>query len=101
MATARLALVPYEADAEVVEVAPAEEPEMQVLILDDDGVLRWHRWLAGSNGGETACGNTVNQRHTHGTRYPVCIDELCPDCFTAREVVKAVLANSASRRRNS
>lgn len=100
MVAARLALVPYVADTEVIDL-PAEDPEMQVRILDDDGALRWHRWLPGSNGGETACGNLVDQRLTQGTRYPVCEGDLCPECFTVRELVKANLANAAARRRNT
>lgn len=107
MAHAHLALVTDEPDTEVIDVddppsrALSVEVVMQVKLVDEDGPMRWHRWLAGSNGRETACGVIVDQRLQQGIRYETCEGDLCPECFTARELVKAALANTAARRRNS
>jgi hypothetical protein len=97
MAVAQLALVDDEPDTQVADV---EDLPMQVRTVDDDGLMRWHRWLPGSNGSETACGNLVDHHLILGTRYETCSGEMCPDCFTARELVKAALANAAERGRN-
>jgi hypothetical protein len=96
-----LALVPdYEPDTVIEEVA--EESEMHVKVLDEDGRLRWHRWCAGGNGSLLACGDVVDQRHTHGTRYPVLEGDLCEEgCFSPFELAKAALANLTARRRTS
>ena len=89
------ALAYAEDETRVVEI---EEPPMQVRILDGDGTQLWHRWLPGSNGSETACGEPVENSLTLGLRNETCAGEMCPECFTPRELVKATLANAAARR---
>jgi hypothetical protein len=97
MATARLALVPYEADTEVVSIE--EEPRMQVLLLDEDGELLWHRPLEASGDSEIACGGPIDYREVKGRRPAQYAGKMCPICFTDRELVKAELANIAARRK--
>ena len=98
MATARLALVPYVADTQVVEVV--EEPRMQILLLDDDGHLWWHRPLEGSGDAEIACGGVVDFRDIKGRRLAQYGGQMCQHgCFSIRELTKAELANAAARRK--
>lgn len=92
-------LVVDEVDTVVVDPADPEEDVMQVKLLDEDGVERWHRWMPESNGSSTACGLSVPGGHNRGTRYPVCIGELCEHCFTVFELTRAAIANAAERRR--
>lgn len=100
MAAARLALVPYVADTEVVD---PESLTMHVQIIDDDdGIPTWHRPLAGTCETETACGDPIDSRWVLAHRVEKLEGKMCErGCFSDRELVKAALANSAARRRTT
>lgn len=99
MATAQLALVPYDRDTEVVDV---ENLQMHVQIIDDDGIPTWHRPLAGSCETETACGDPIESKWVLAHRVEKLEGRMCEHgCFSARELVKAALVNAAALRRTT